>query len=252
MRFVQFTIGRLAMVVVVAAVCFAALKQPNEWWVAGMTTLVLAALGFAILGVSYRLGRKRAFWLGFLLFGAGYGIVSAGPWFVENVRPSLITTSLIDLSFPRLHPQGAAQSQQIQLTSGGTWAGTAPTTTGSTVPVTTTFLANAVQLTGSAVAVPGGSTSAPMTFTIATVLSNGPSEEYRKIGHASLTLIAGMIGGLLAQLLLLTRDRGSNPRSTPATAVPPSSDAHTALRSEVEANRPIKDPLDSGVESVPG
>jgi hypothetical protein len=222
MRFLQFTIGRLALVVIIAAVTFAALKQPEEASAAAMSTLVLATMGLAILGVVYRRERRRAFWVGYLIFGGGYLVASTAPGLKEAMRPRLVTSALIDASFPKIHPKGQEGQQQIAVTGN---------LTGPSGP------ASVVQFQASSgganLPTPGVSTgtlpNASYKISLFGVALSGPSEEYREIGHGSCALLGGLLGGLLGQLALATRDGKRRERTEssgrgevepPATMIP--------------------------------
>jgi hypothetical protein len=65
----------------------------------------------AIQGIRYRRGSRRAFWLGFALFGWMYWAMSFGPWFDGWVMPNLLLTHLIrDFGFA-MHPQPEFEGQ---------------------------------------------------------------------------------------------------------------------------------------------
>jgi hypothetical protein len=70
---------------------------------AGLTG-ALVVLGAAILGVIYGRGPRRAFWLGFAIFGWGYLILGFGPWFHLEIQPHLLTTRLFNELFLKLGP----------------------------------------------------------------------------------------------------------------------------------------------------
>ena len=58
-------------IVVLSAVCFAALRYPSAWSLAGMRLLTFGTVGYSILGIIYRDGVKRAGWVGFAIFAGG-------------------------------------------------------------------------------------------------------------------------------------------------------------------------------------
>ncbi len=61
----------------------------------------------AILGVVYRRGAGRAFWLGYALFGWGYMALASVTWWDRDAnRPELVTTMLLDRLRPLLQPGG--------------------------------------------------------------------------------------------------------------------------------------------------
>ena len=77
MRRFRFTIASLLVVVLLVAVGFAALRESNETWDSGLFTLTLGVLLVSILLGIHRTESRRAFWLGFALFGCGY---LGSPW----------------------------------------------------------------------------------------------------------------------------------------------------------------------------
>jgi hypothetical protein len=88
MRRIRFTIGSLLGVVVFVAVTFAALREATDLWDSGVFTATLGLLMVSVLMAVHRNERKRAFWLGFALFGWSYLIASLVP----PVESRLLTT----------------------------------------------------------------------------------------------------------------------------------------------------------------
>ena len=72
MRRPRVSIGSLMGVVMVVAVGFAALRNPSRAWFGAMDMLTRGVLGLAILLAAFRRGPRRAWWVGFVLFGIGY------------------------------------------------------------------------------------------------------------------------------------------------------------------------------------
>jgi hypothetical protein len=68
---------RLAMALVLfAGVALAALRDPSVWWVGGLVACLIGLMLTACVGAMYRTGRARAFWLGIVVFGGGYLLLS--------------------------------------------------------------------------------------------------------------------------------------------------------------------------------
>ena len=88
MRRFRFTIASLLVVVLFVAVGFAALRESNDLWESGVFTLTLAALLISILLAVHRTESRRAFWIGFALFGWIY----LGLSLVPSIESRLITT----------------------------------------------------------------------------------------------------------------------------------------------------------------
>src|SRR5262249_25141423 len=78
-----------------------ALRLASEPVAGILLLLTFGILCLAILGVVYRRGSRRAFWLGFALFGWVYMGLASGSWWEpgENRQP-LVTTLLLE----RVHP----------------------------------------------------------------------------------------------------------------------------------------------------
>jgi hypothetical protein len=68
----RVTIRSAMALVLLAGIGFAALRDPSLWWVGGLVACLVGLLLTACVGAMYRTGRKRAFWLGIVVFGAGY------------------------------------------------------------------------------------------------------------------------------------------------------------------------------------
>ena len=88
MRRFRFTIASLLVVVLFVAVGFADLRESSDLWESGVFTLTLAALLISILLAVHRTESRRAFWIGFTLFGWIY----LGLSLVPSIESRLITT----------------------------------------------------------------------------------------------------------------------------------------------------------------
>ena len=91
MRRFRFNIASLLVVVLVLGFGFAALRESNELWDSGLFTLTLGVLLVSILLAIHRTESRRAFWLGFALFGWGY----LGLSLVPSIESRLITTKAL-------------------------------------------------------------------------------------------------------------------------------------------------------------
>src|SRR5215472_6201067 len=88
---IRFTIASLLVVVLVVAVGFAALREASDLWDSGAFTLTLVVLLVSILLAVHRTESRRAFWLGFALFGWAY----LGLSLVPSIEPRLLTTKAL-------------------------------------------------------------------------------------------------------------------------------------------------------------
>ena len=91
MRRLRFNIASLLGVILVLGVGFAALRESNDLWESGVFTLTLAALLISILLAVHRTESRRAFWIGFALFGWIY----LGLSLVPSIESRLITTKAL-------------------------------------------------------------------------------------------------------------------------------------------------------------
>jgi hypothetical protein len=192
----RFSIAGLMVVVLVCAVGVAALRYASEAWAGAMFTLALGVLAAAGLGAVYRRGRKRAFWLGAAVFGWGYLAACFGPWSATEVRPHLITSTLLEWLYPRIHPQ---PPPPLSVTTNATWSASTSVNTVQT---------GTWQVVGSTPGnAPGGSGAPAQTFS-AFVLSApvAPSEPFQRIGHSLFGLLAALLGGLIAVAFFARRD----------------------------------------------
>jgi hypothetical protein len=100
MRKIRFHIGSIVILILLVAVCLAALRESNQIWDSSVFSLTLGTLFMSILLTIYRLGPKRAFWLGFALAGWTY----LGLTLVPSIESRLITTkalTYLDSKVPR-------------------------------------------------------------------------------------------------------------------------------------------------------
>jgi cbb3-type cytochrome oxidase subunit 3 len=91
MRRLRFHIGTLVILVLFLGVGFAALRESNEIWDSSIFTITLCMLLISILLAIHRTERRRAYWLGFTLFGWTY----LGLSLVPSIEPKLITTKAL-------------------------------------------------------------------------------------------------------------------------------------------------------------
>jgi hypothetical protein len=184
MKHIRFTIASLLVVILVLGVGFAALRESSDLWESGLFTLTLGILLISILAAIHRTEKRRAFWLGFAVFGWIYLALT----FMPSIESRLITTKVLaylDSKVPdrsivhikRVWDSWSSKPDQNNQSIGFVPQGNSGTS--RTVPV-----AGKLSFMGSFTGAASGST---MTFI--------------RIGHSFLTLIAAMMGGLLSQHL---------------------------------------------------
>ena len=111
----HFSIAGMMVLVLAVSVGFASLRFPSEPMAGAVLLLTLGAFALAVLAVVYRRGERRAFWLGFALFGWGYMALTAGAWWDHGAdRPTLITSLILDdISIPYLVTDGSPRSGSL-------------------------------------------------------------------------------------------------------------------------------------------
>jgi hypothetical protein len=100
MRKIRFHIASIVILILLVAVCLAALRESNQIWDSSVFSITLGTLFMSILLTIYRLGPKRAFWLGFALAGWTY----LGFTLVPSIESRLITNKALvylDSKVPR-------------------------------------------------------------------------------------------------------------------------------------------------------
>jgi hypothetical protein len=103
----------LAWIVVVGALAYQCLRRPTSFWTGVAWVLTLGVLLTAILEAIIRRGRERSFWVGFLVFGWVYMILSFNHWPFEFIEGHLLTTRVFDEVYLAVHPEpppGAARA----------------------------------------------------------------------------------------------------------------------------------------------
>ena len=91
MRGPRYNIASVLGAIAVVAVGFAALREANDQWDSGLFSLTLGVLLSAVLLAVHRTEARRAFWIGFVLFGWGYLSLSVIP----STESRLITTQAL-------------------------------------------------------------------------------------------------------------------------------------------------------------
>jgi hypothetical protein len=79
MPYLRYYIGGILWAILIVAFGFAALREADDLWGSGLFSLTLGLLLAAVLLAVHRTGARRAFWLGFALFGWGYLSLSLVP-----------------------------------------------------------------------------------------------------------------------------------------------------------------------------
>ena len=174
MRRIRFSIASLLVVVLGLGVSFAALRESNEIWDGGIFSMTLVILLTSVLLAIHRTEQRRAFWLGFALFGVAY----LGLSLVPSVASRLLTTKALayldskvpgrSLEFFTFHTGPGAPGNQVQSVA---------------------FTVDGRRL----------ATSSPVQVRLWDTTKN-----FVRIGHSLFALLAGWFGGLLSRRLWRT------------------------------------------------
>ena len=206
----RFTIAGLLGMVVFLAVGLAALRAATDAWDSGVFGVTLTLLLTSLLLAVHRTERRRAYWIGFALFGWAYLVMSLVPP-VEARLPTTKFLARLD-SLLGARPWFSALAQFIDQDN-PSWARPAARTVASLpqgdISMATSqgvlFLRDAT--TGSPLAVRGGT-----------------AEGFVRIGHSLLALVIALIGGSLSRRLYASGRSGHDgepisPRPSPRESV---------------------------------
>jgi hypothetical protein len=212
----QFSIRGLLVGVTITGVGIAALLRAGPWPEALSFGAALCLLGSALLLVVYRRDERRAFWLGFSVFGWLYLAVLIYSWTPSAnsqaartdplVESSLLTTRLSHMAYNSLLPESKKQPHVPMMNGDGSAPMTVYYTTGDGQGLTAT---------GTMPAPSDGSSSTTMislAFTpsgalMATNPDYVPIESFTRIGHTLWLLLIAAVGGKTCQIIYRTRPR---------------------------------------------
>jgi hypothetical protein len=91
MKRIRFNIASLLVIIFILGVGFAALRESSDLWDSGVFTSTIGLLLTSILLAVHRTESRRAFWIGFALFGAAYLGLSVVP----SIESRSITTKAL-------------------------------------------------------------------------------------------------------------------------------------------------------------
>jgi hypothetical protein len=202
MRKLRFSIANLLVLILVLGVGFAALRESSELWESSLFTLALFGLLISILLAIHRHESRRAFWLGFAVFGSIY----LGCSLIPPIEGRIVTTKLLTYLDSKV-PGRAPQVFTIQLT------GSIPPAPGNQIQ-NLAFSLNAAQLATS-------NQGQVRIWNVATgkIFAGwgGTTENFVRIGHTLFALLLGWLGGQLSRRLC---QRTPHPETVPAVALP--------------------------------
>ena len=179
MRRFRFSIASLLGVVFLVAIAVAALREANEPWDSGVFAVTLVILLVSTLLAVHRRERRRAFWLGFALWGWTYLVASLIPP-VESRLPTTKGLAFLDSKLP-----GRSVTARLQVVGNLSFG-------------TNNLNVQNVDFTyGSVNQVPQG------TVVVTTLLGgpNGTPQNFVNIGQALISLVFALAGAIVSRYL---------------------------------------------------
>jgi hypothetical protein len=180
MRPPRFSIGSLLMLIAIVAVGMAALRYPSPLWASTIYTVAAIAIVAGVSNAILGRGARRAYWIGFALFGGAYFYPTL---FYSN---HLLTETILDLIYPHV----SLRSPQL--------VALPPATSGPTSNSPLTFYspsspaASAWDHWTKPDYNAGG--ALPIEFSV-----RFSSVSFRKIGHSLAALLAATLGGIFVR-----------------------------------------------------
>jgi hypothetical protein len=204
----RFSIASLLGLVLLLAVSLAALRAADELWDSAVFTGTVAILLIAVLLVVHRTDRRRAFWLGFAVFGWVAFVASMAP----AVESRLVTTKLLAY----LGSKVSRRSESLDAIW-DTW---------SSVSLTKDNVATArVAVSGNLAQTDGWSAWAFPVWDATTGKglngARGTTENFLRIGHSLIALMLAWLGGHLSRgLYIANRHPEGSEESRPSASAP--------------------------------
>ena len=97
----RVSLSGLIVGVLACGLGLAALRNASPTWAGSILLLTLGLLAVAVIGVVHRREERRAWWLGFALFGWGFAALVLAPWSKPEALPF---SMLVDRLYPRVSP----------------------------------------------------------------------------------------------------------------------------------------------------
>jgi hypothetical protein len=200
MRRIRFRVGTLVILVLLLGVGFAALRESNDTWGGTIFSMTFGVLLISILLAIHRTEKRRAFWLGFALCGSAYLGLSLVPP-IESRLISSKALAYLGSRMPRSIPAGLTYFDYDN--DGNMDVYVAHNSQPNTLyrnKGNGTF----EDLTSAAGLNPAGNRAGWLwNSLVGTSLkgSIGSSENFVRIGHSLLAIVAALLGGKLSVYL---------------------------------------------------
>ena len=179
MRYIRFNIASLLVTILIIGFGFAALRESNDLWDSGIFSLTLGVLLTSILLAVHRKESRRAFWIGFAMFGWVY----LGLSLVPSMESRLLTRKVLVYLGSKV-PGRYLEVSILEVSTPGSGPPSKPAQ-------------NIAIITDGSQAVP----SIPGQLKLSLGGWSGSTENFVRIGHSLLSLIVGLSGGHLSRQL---------------------------------------------------
>jgi hypothetical protein len=205
MRRPRFTIANLLVIVVFLAIGLGALREATDIWDSGVFGVILTVLLISVLLIIHRKGIKRAYWIGFALFGGSYLVMTLVP----SVETRLPTTK--GLAYLDSKVSDRLTGWTFVVSTDGVGGNTGKPVQGAAFSVGgSTPTTNRVTSLGLWNMATGGTIAG----------SNGSSENFLRNGHSLLGLLMAIFGAHLSRYLCVSGRPGRAEEGEPSQTHP--------------------------------
>jgi len=197
MKRFRFHIGTLLLIILFVGIGLAALRESSDLWESGIFATTLGILLISILLAVHRREARRAFWIGFTLIGWIY----LGLTFMPSIESRLVTTKALAFVKPAVHGRAPIGLATFDYDDGSI---DLYVVNDSQSPVLYHNNGNGTFADVTAVAglKPAGKQAwFPNILAGPALTGLGTTENFVRIGHSLLALIAASVGGLLSRRL---------------------------------------------------
>lgn len=109
----NFSIKWLLALILAIAFLATGLANASIIWASLSLTLAFFGLLFGVLGLIFRRNEKRAYWIGFVLFGFAYAVAMYAPGFDRVLGQRLVTTKILGYLEPVIRRTDASALNSV-------------------------------------------------------------------------------------------------------------------------------------------
>jgi hypothetical protein len=204
MKGFRFRIASVLLLILYLGIAFAALKSATDAWSRALFGIALVAFLSAILLTVHRTGQRRAFWLGFSLFGWVY----LGASLITPIEPLLPTTDLLARVGARWVTPAPAGLAVADFDNDGSADVLVSQASGPQVLYVNRGNGKFSALDTRFVVDPTPDVWLPQVGTmLPPALSPGSPSSFTRIGHSLFAIVFALFGGLISRFLASRGDR---------------------------------------------